>query len=118
VIIPLAAPNVVGVNVAFRFAVCPGATVVLPPMPVEVNPAPLTDTLDIVTLALPTLVNVTTSESLLPSNTSPKLRFATLGFRSVVDVTALAVAVIVSGELGALLISETAPLAWPAELAA
>ena len=86
--------------------------------PVKVNPAPITDTLEIVTLVLPTLVSVAPCEFVLPSSTSPKSRLAALDDKPVVGVTALAVAVIVSGELGASLITVTDPLAGPAELGA
>jgi len=112
---PLAAPVAVGEKVAFTFRVCPGATVVLLATPVNVNPAPTKLTLEIVTLAFPTLVSVAPCESLLPSNTFPNSRLATLELKPVVAVTALAVAEIVSGEFGASLTSNTDPVAGPAE---
>jgi hypothetical protein len=113
---PLTAPAAAGEKPAFRFAVCPGARVVLPTTPASVKPAPATDTLEIVTFVLPLLVSVASSEPLPPSNTSPKLRLAALDVKTLIGVTAvtaLAVAEIVSGEFGALLISDTDPVACP-----
>jgi hypothetical protein len=114
VISPLTVPAAAGEKPAFKLAVCPGVKVVLLATPVAVKPAPVTDTLEIVTLVLPTLVSVAPSEFVLPSATLPKSKLAALEAKPVVGVTALAVAATVSGELVASLITVTEPVAEPA----
>src|SRR5690348_11185593 len=74
VIVPLAPPRAAGANVVLSDALCPAANTVLDPIPLTANPAPLTDTPEIVTFVFPLFVSVAASELLLPKVTSPKLR--------------------------------------------
>ena len=116
VIAPAMLPVDAGVNVTFRAALCPCAKVVLAPTPVTEKPAPLAATLEIVTLVFPVFVNVTPRELLLPTRMLPKSRLLVFAVRDAVDAMPLPLAVIDSGELGALLTSAIEPDALPAEL--
>jgi len=115
---PTEIPVADGANVTFSAAVCPGVNKVLAPAPLALNPAPLTTTLEIVRFALPAFVSVTPWELLLPTNTLPKSRLLVLTLSSAVVAMALPFMEIVKGELGALLVNETDPVTFPAELGA
>jgi hypothetical protein len=115
---PTALPVADGVNVTFSAAVCPGVNRVFAPTPLAMNPVPLTTTLEIVTFALPAFVSVTPSELALPNNTLPKSRLLVLALSSAVVAVALPFVAIINGELGALLVNETEPVTFPAELGA
>src|SRR5258705_335895 len=101
--LPAALPVTVGAKVTFSAAVCPGASTVLAPAPLALNPAPVTATLEIVRFALPAFVSVTPCELLLPTTTLPKSRL---------------LAQINNGKLAASLASETEPVTFPAEVGA
>jgi hypothetical protein len=118
VMAPTALPVAEGANVTFSAAVCPGVNRVFATTPLAVNPAPLTTTLDIVTFALPAFVSVTPCELALPNNTLPKSRLLVLALSSAVVAVALPFVAIINGELGALLVNETEPVTFPAELGA
>lgn len=115
---PAALPVPVGENVTFSAAVCPGASIVLAPAPLALNPAPVTATLEIVRFALPAFVSVTPCELLLPTTTLPKSRLLALALNSGVEATAEPLAEITNGELAASLASETEPVTFPAEVGA
>jgi hypothetical protein len=115
---PATFPVAVGANVTSSAALCPIAKVVLTPTPLDVNPDPVTSTLEIVTLAFPVLVNVRLSELLLPTTTLPKSRLFVLALSESVCAMPLPLAEIASGEFGASLAREIEPLAIPAELGA
>lgn len=70
-------------------------------------------TADIVTLEFPVFVKEALRLLLLPTFTLPKLRFDVLNVSSRVPATPVPLKVIMSGELGALLVSETEPVTDP-----
>jgi hypothetical protein len=73
-------------------------------------------TLEIVMLELPLFVSVALNELLAPTFTFPKPRLGGFTFTREVDTTPVPAKEIVNGELGALLTSETEPLAAPADV--
>ena len=81
---PLTAPAVVGANVTVRVADCPGVNTVPFEIPLAVNPAPVTVTLEIVMFELPLLVIDVVKVELLPSLTFPKLKL--VGFAPIKKV--------------------------------
>ena len=84
--------------------------------PLTVKPEPVTFTADIVTLEFPVFVKAALKSLLLPTLTLPKLRLDVLKLSSCVPATPVPLNAITSGELGALLVSETEPLTLPAAL--
>ena len=86
--------------------------------PLALKPAPETVTLEMVTFEFPVLVRLALSELLLPTFTLPKLRLVGFAVSTKVAVTPVPLKGIISGELGALLTSETAPVTLPAEVGA
>jgi hypothetical protein len=77
--------------------------------PLELKPAPVALTLEIVTLAFPLFVKATLSELVVPSFTFPKFKLVGLAPSSRLVATPVPPKGIVSGELGALLTSVTDP---------
>jgi hypothetical protein len=75
---PAKLPVVKGEKVALTAAVRPGLTVSPEALPLAVNPAPETETPEIVTLELPVFVNVTLRCALLASPVLPKFKLLTL----------------------------------------
>lgn len=90
-----------------------GVRTVFAATPVSVKPAPVIAILEMVTLEFPLLVRVVLSGLLLPTFTVPKLKLAGLAPSSLVAVAADPVRGIVSGEAGALFVSEIEPLTAP-----
>lgn len=86
--------------------------------PLSLKPAPVTPTLEIVTLAFPLFVKATLSALLLPTLTLPKLRLEVLSPNTFVAATPVPLSAIASGEFGALLVRLTDPLTAPAEVGA
>jgi len=84
--------------------------------PLALKPAPEIVKLDIVTFEFPVLVRLALSKLLLPKFTLPKLRLVGFAVSRKVAVTPVPLRAIASGELGALLTSETAPVTLPAAL--
>ena len=80
------------------------------------KPAPETLIWETLTLELPVSVSVTVCAALLPTFTLPKLRLVGLAVSRKVAVTPVPLRAIASGELGALLTSETVPVTLPAAL--
>jgi len=76
--VPLAAPAAVGANITLNVALCPAVIVAGRLGPVKLNPLPLADALETVTLTPPVLVIVTGTVLLVPTVTFPKLTL--LGF--------------------------------------
>ncbi len=74
------------------------------------KPAPETLIWEMLTLELPVSVSVTVCAALLPKFTLPKLRLVGFAVSRKVAVTPVPLRAIASGELGALLTSETAPV--------
>ena len=116
VIVPTALPVAGAKNVTFSAAVWPGVRMVFAATPLTLNPEPVTPTLEIVRFALPALVKITPSELLEPAMTLPKSKVLTLETNSGVEAMPEPLAEITSGELGALLVMETEPVALPAAL--
>jgi hypothetical protein len=85
-------------------------------IPLTVKAALVTFTADIVTLEFPVFVKAAPKSLLLPTFTLPKLRLDVLKLSSCVPATPVPLNAIVSGELGALLVSETEPVTLPAAL--
>ena len=108
--------SVVGENVALKEVLCPGLRVSGAVMPLMVNPVPEALAAEMVTLAVPELVNVTVCDPLLPTKTFPKLTLA--GLAASVPCTAVPLKPIVAGELVALLATETLPVTLPAAVGA
>ena len=83
--------------------------------PLSANPAPLSLILEICTLALPVLVNVSVSVEELPVFTFPNPRLAVLKESTgVCAATPVPLSGIVAGEFGALLTTVTPPVTAPA----
>ncbi len=82
--------------------------------PLALKPAPEIVKLDTMTFEFPVLVRLALSKLLLPKFTLPKLRLVGLAVSRKVAVTPVPLRAIVSGELGALLTSETVPVTLPA----
>jgi hypothetical protein len=86
--------------------------------PLVLNPAPVIVTPEIVTFEFPLFVSVAPNELLLPTFTFPKLRLVGLAASKNVAATPVPVKGMAKGELGALLSSETEPVALPEVLGA
>jgi hypothetical protein len=110
--LPLALPAVVGANWAVNDALPPALIVTGTMRPLIVNPAPVALAAEIVTVADPEFVNVIDWDPLLPTRTLPKLTLD--GFAERVACVPVPVRAIEAGEPGALLASETLPVALPA----
>ena len=82
--------------------------------PLALKPAPEIVKLDTVTFEFPVLVRLALSKLLLPKFTLPKLKLVGFAVSRKVAVTPVPLRAIVSGELGALLTSETVPVTLPA----
>jgi hypothetical protein len=114
----MALPVAEGANVTFRAAVCPGGTVVFALTPLALKPGPVAITLLMIAFALPVFVKTTPSELVPPTSTLPKSRIVVLAVSPGTEAMALPLVEIASGELGASLISEIAPVTFPAEVGA
>jgi hypothetical protein len=109
VTLPVNAPLLAGVKVAFSEAVFPGATTCPAEIPVALNPAPDTLTFEIVTFEFPLLVNVTLCALLLPTLTLPKLKLVGLALSESVAALTVSVATLLV-TLPALLLTDTVKL--------
>jgi hypothetical protein len=116
--LPLTVPAPVGANSAVTVTDWFGVSTSLVFTPLELNPAPVTPTFEIVTLEFPLFVNATLCELLLPTFTLPKLNVDVLSPSKCVAATPVPVMVIASGELGALLNNVTVPFTFPAPFGA
>ena len=115
---PVTAPAVVGANCTVTVADWLGVRISPEVTPLALNPAPVTVTVEMVTLALPLLVSATLSELLLPSLTLPKLKLEVLKPNTLVEAMPVPLSAIDRGELGALLTSEIEPVTAPAAVGA
>jgi len=113
VMFPLAAPVVVGAKATVNDALCPGARAAGSERPERLNPVPLTDAAEIVTLVPPLLRRVSDWLLLVPMVTLPRPMLLGLGER-LPWVTPLPVSGILRLELDALEVIVTVPLALPA----
>ena len=118
VMLPDAAPTVVGVNIARKLVLCPAAIVCGVEKPLMLNPAPEATTCETVALALPVFVNVIVCGLLLPTCALPK--FTLPGFAVSVEVVDTPLPSIVSscGDPGALSVNVMLPVAAPAAVGA
>jgi len=111
---PLAPPADDGVNETLNVALCPAVRVTGVVIPEKLNPEPLTETWEMVTLVPPVLVTVSEMDCLFPTVTLPKLRLVGLA-PSVPGVAPLPDKGIVSVGFDALDVRVRLPLAFPAD---
>ena len=78
VTLPLTAPLAAGVKVTVKVVLCPAVSVTGKLSPLKLNPVPLADAAEIVTLDPPLLVSVSDKLALLPTCTEPKLKLVGL----------------------------------------
>lgn len=111
--VPLAAPADVGVKIALKVVLCPALIVAGMLGPVKLNPLPLAEALDTVTLTPPVFVTVTGTDLLLPTVMLPKLTLLGL---AVSEPAAKPVpdSEMLSGEFDASEVTPTEPLTAPA----
>ena len=76
--VPFTAPTTVGANTTERTVVCPAVSVMGVAIPFALNPAPVTATLEIVTLPVPEFVTVTVFVLLFPTFMFPNARLVGL----------------------------------------
>ena len=76
--LPVALPAVAGAKLTVRVKLCPAARVMAPEHPLKVNPAPLMEACEMVTLPVPLFITVIVCEALLPTSALPKLRLLAL----------------------------------------
>jgi hypothetical protein len=106
-------PAADGVNVTTSVAFCPGARVRPSEIPLVVNLAPETFTVETDTVEFPALLSSTLSVLLLPIATFPKFKLEELTFKSDVAATPDPLTATVAGELVVLLMTETVPETFP-----
>jgi phosphopantothenate synthetase len=109
--LPVALPEVVGLNDALIVAVCPAVSVNGVFTPEILNAAPVTLTCEIVTFADPVFVSVMDCDPVLPTPTLPK--FSLIGDALSCPTVPVPLSAIVSGEFGPLLTTEMLPVALP-----
>jgi len=118
VTVPAALPAAAGLKITLKVRLCVGVSVIGVPAPLRPNPAPAAEMLEITTLAFPLLVTVTDCVADAPVLTLPKLRLFVLNESAWVDVTPEPLKPITAGLFGALLTTDTLPLAEPADAGA
>ena len=112
---PLAAPVVVGAKLTLNDALCPAESVIGRERPAILNPVPLIDAAEIVTLVPPLFTRVSEPLLLVPTVTLPRLMLLRLGERPP-GVMPLPVSGIVRPEFDAFDVIVTVPLALPPAL--
>ena len=110
VISPVTLSELLGANVTFKVAFCPGVRVRGVVIPLTCTSVALTVICDSVTLEFPVLLTVTLFELELPAFRLPKERLVGLAVRVTVFATPLPFRETVDGEPGALLAIETVPV--------
>jgi len=113
---PLALPVTEGANCPLKVVFCPAASVSGTDKPVMLKPVPEALAAEIVTLAVPELLNVKVCAPLLPTSTLPKLKLEGLAVSA--PCTPVPLKTIVAGEFVALLATLTLPVTLPAEAGA
>jgi len=111
--LPLALPVAEGVNCALKVVFCPAASVSGTDKPVMLNPVPKTLAAEIVTLAVPELLNVKVCVPLPPTSTFPKLKLE--GLAVSVPCTPVPLNATAAGDPGALLLMAIFPEALPVD---
>lgn len=114
VMLPDAAPEVVGANCAVKLALWLAARVTGVESPTAVKPAPVALTAEIVALVLPLFVKVMVCWPLLPTDTFPNATLPGLAVNVELVDTPLPTKVTVCGEVGALSVNVMLPVAAPA----
>jgi hypothetical protein len=114
VIDPVTLPAALGPNTALNVAALPAPMVTGAVIPVVLNPAPVTVTEEIVTVALPPFVRLMVCELFVPVVTLPNA--AVVGVADNCGCVPVPLREIVSGELGALLTTVIVPVTIPAAL--
>src|SRR6267143_5606237 len=109
--LPLALPVAEGANCALNVVFCPAASVSGTDKPAMLKPVPKALAAEIVTLAVPELLNVKVCVPLLPTSTFPKLKLERLGVSA--PCTPVPLKAIVAGEFVALLATLTLPVTLP-----
>jgi hypothetical protein len=115
VTVPVAVPGVAGSKATVSVVDWFGASMIPVLTPLELKPAPLAFTPEIVSFVFPVFVRVMASELVVPSFTFPKLKLVGFAASSAFAAIPVPLKAIVSGELGALLISVSDPDALPAD---
>ena len=110
--LPVALPVAEGANCPLNVVFCPAASVSGTDKPVKLKPVPEVLAAEIVTLAVPELLNVKVCVPLLPTSTFPKLKLEGLGVSA--PCTPVPLKAIVAGEFVALLATLTLPVTLPA----
>jgi len=105
-----------GAKLTVKEVFCPAASVSGTDRPVRLNPVPEALAAEIVTLAVPELLNVTVCVPLLPTSTFPKLKLE--GLAVSVPCTPNPLRATVAGEFGALLAIVSVPDALPVAVGA
>src|SRR6266849_5968927 len=111
--LPLALPVGEGANCALKVVFCPAASVSGTDKPVMLKPVPEALAAEIVTLAVPELLNVRVCVPLLPTSTFPKLKLE--GLAVSVPCTPVPLNATAAGDPGALLLMEMLPDALPVD---
>lgn len=111
--LPVRLPAAVGVNAGLSAMDWLGVRTVADVIPVALNPAPATVTLEIVTFELPLFVSVTLNELVLPTFTFPKFKLVGFAPSRKVEATPVPLKEMASGEAVALLAMEMLPDAGP-----
>jgi hypothetical protein len=115
---PVTLPAAVGLKITLKLSCCVGVRVAGVPAPLRLNPVPEAAMLETVTLTFPVLVTVSVCVAEVPVFTLPKLRLVALNESAGVAATPVPLNGITAGLLGALLSTDTLPLAEPAEAGA
>jgi len=110
---PVTAPAPVGVKTALNVALLPAGIVKGALRPLIWNPVPVTVPCEITRFAVPPFVTVIVWELLFPTVTLPNGAFE--GIAAICGCVPVPLNAIVNGEFGALLATETLPLALPTE---
>src|SRR5712692_6027104 len=114
--LPLALPAAEGANCALNVVFCPAASVSGTDKPAMLKPVPKALAAEIVTLAVPELLNVMVCVPLLPTSTFPKLKLE--GFAVSAPCTPDPLRATLAGELGASLVIVSVPDALPVAVGA
>jgi hypothetical protein len=111
--LPVALPVAEGANCALKVVFCPAARVSGTDKPVMLKPVPEVLAAEIVTLAVPELLNVKICVPLLPTSTLLKLKLE--GLAVSVPCTPVPLNAIAAGDPGALLLMEMFPESLPVD---
>jgi len=111
--LPLVLPVTDGANCALNVVLPPAASVSGTDKPVRLNPVPEALAAEMVTVAVPELLNVMVCVPLLPTSTFPKLKLE--GLAVSVPCTPVPLKAIAAGDPGALLVMEMLPDALPVD---